>query len=62
MTAMNPNEIRCANCRKPIHMQRNGDWYHDQTASVSCYLGQGSPKRAEPRADEDTCTTPSGHR
>lgn len=38
----------CAYCRKRIHRQRNGAWYHDHNASVSCYPGEGSWKRATP--------------
>ena len=40
--------IFCANCRKRIHKQRNGAWYHDHNASVSCHPGQGRSGRAEP--------------
>lgn len=42
----------CANCRKPVFKVKNpgpsGAWYHKRTASVSCYPGAGSEKRAEP--------------
>lgn len=41
--------VICANCRKRLHRQRNGAWYHNRNASVSCYPGGGSEKRAEPR-------------
>ena len=40
----------CGFCRKGIHRQRNGEWYHNHSASVSCYPGDGSDKRAFPAA------------
>ena len=40
-------EILCCNCRKPIFRQSGqGAWYHRRSASVSCYPGSGSWKRA----------------
>lgn len=38
----------CANCRRRLHRQRSGAWYHDHNASVSCWPGDGSGKRATP--------------
>lgn len=38
----------CCYCRKRIHRQRNGEWYHNHNASVSCRPGQGSERRATP--------------
>lgn len=40
--------VICAICRRTLHMQRNGAWYHDHNASESCYFGTGSSKRANP--------------
>jgi hypothetical protein len=40
--------IICASRRRPLHMQRNDAYYHDHNASVSCYPGTGSSKRANP--------------
>ena len=46
--------VTCANCGKAIFKVRkpgpSGAWYHHSNASVSCYPGAGSAKRAEPRA------------
>ena len=40
----------CANCRKPIRRSAAGaDWLHRRNGSASCYPGQGSWKRANPR-------------
>lgn len=41
--------VICANCRKRLHRQRNGAWYHNHNASVSCHPAQVSSRRAEPR-------------
>ena len=50
-TREHPMKI-CANCRKRVFKVRNpgpsGAWYHSHTASVSCYPGAGSEKRADP--------------
>lgn len=43
-------KARCAYCRKPISMMRNGEWYHDRNASTSCKPGEGSDRRATPAA------------
>jgi hypothetical protein len=40
--------IICANCRRRLHRQRDGSWYHAHNASVSCRPGEGSQWRAEP--------------
>ena len=48
--------VICANCRKRIHKQRNGAWYHSHNASVSCRPGQGSGMRAEPVEVEPVST------
>lgn len=39
---------RCVYCRKRIHKQRNGEWYHNHNASVACRPGEGSDRRATP--------------
>ena len=44
----------CMICRKRVHQQRNGAWYHDRNGSVSCYPGSGSEKRATPIARSAT--------
>ena len=31
----------CAYCRRKIHKQRNGAWYHTHSASVRCRPGWG---------------------
>lgn len=47
-TAPARKRVICASCRRLLHMQRNGAWYHNHNGSVSCYPGQGSEKRANP--------------
>lgn len=39
----------CTYCRRAIHRQRNGEWYHNHNASVSCRPGWAS-RRAAPGA------------
>jgi hypothetical protein len=48
---------RCAYCYKPIHKQRNGEWYHDRNASTSCSPGSGSDRRALPAAPKASTRT-----
>jgi hypothetical protein len=43
-------KTRCTYCYRPIHQQRNGAWYHDHNASVSCRPGWSSNK-ATPAPD-----------
>lgn len=38
---------RCTFCRRPIYKTRNGAWYHERNASVSCNPGL-SGNRATP--------------
>jgi hypothetical protein len=38
----------CQLCRRRIHRQRNGAWYHNHNASVSCRPGDGSGRKAVP--------------
>ena len=45
---MSEDRPRCGYCRKKITRQRNGAWYHDHNASVSCRPGEGSDRRAFP--------------
>ena len=42
--------VVCCYCRKQIHRQRNGAWYHDHNASVACRPGEGltAGRRATP--------------
>jgi hypothetical protein len=40
--------IICHWCRRPVHQQRNGEWYHDHTASVFCHPGDGIGRVAMP--------------
>jgi hypothetical protein len=40
--------VICQLCRKRVHRQRTGDWYHNHNASVSCRPGEGSGRRAVP--------------
>jgi hypothetical protein len=40
--------VICRFCRKRVHQQRNGAWYHNHNASVSCRPGEGSDRRALP--------------
>ncbi len=40
--------VICQLCRRRLHRQRNGEWYHTHNASVSCRPGQGSEQRATP--------------
>lgn len=35
----------CCYCRKRIHRQRNGEWYHDHNASTACRPGDCNPDR-----------------
>lgn len=44
MTGLDLNVVRCAYCRRAIHKQRNGEWYHTGNASVSCRPGWTSNK------------------
>jgi hypothetical protein len=44
---------RCGYCYKKIRMQRNGAWYHDHNASVSCNPGSGSDRKAFPAPARD---------
>jgi hypothetical protein len=45
-----PRSLRfiCQHCRRRVHRQRSGDWYHDRNGSVSCSPGEGSGRRATP--------------
>jgi hypothetical protein len=38
----------CQLCRKRVHQQRNGAWYHDHNSSVACRPGEGGDRRATP--------------
>lgn len=38
----------CCYCRKRIYRVRNGEWYHERSASTSCRPGEGSGRRAAP--------------
>lgn len=38
----------CCYCRRRIYRVRNGEWYHEHNASVSCRPGEGSDRRATP--------------
>jgi hypothetical protein len=38
----------CQLCRRRVHKQRNGAWYHDHNASRSCHPGDGSGRKAIP--------------
>src|SRR5215472_9928909 len=49
---MTTSTTRCGYCRQRIHQQRNGAWYHNHNASVSCRPGEGSDRRAFPLATE----------
>jgi hypothetical protein len=40
--------VICQLCRKRVHKQRNGEWYHNRNGSVSCRPGEGSGRRAVP--------------
>ncbi len=40
--------VICQLCRKRLHRQRNGAWYHDHNASVSCHPGDGTGRQAIP--------------
>ena len=44
----NPRIFICCYCRKRIFKARNGEWYHERTASTACWFGTGSRKRATP--------------
>jgi hypothetical protein len=41
-------DCTCCYCHRAIYMVVSGDWYHDHNASVSCYPGAGSDRRATP--------------
>ena len=38
----------CQLCRRRVYQVRNGDWYHERSASTSCRPGEGSDRRALP--------------
>jgi len=40
--------VICQLCRKVLHKQRNGAWYHDHNASEFCNPGNGTGRKAVP--------------
>jgi hypothetical protein len=44
-----PPQVRCGYCRRLIHKQRNGAWYHNHNASEFCKPGVGTGRKAFPR-------------
>jgi hypothetical protein len=40
--------VICQLCRRRLHRQGNGEWYHNRNASVFCDHHDGSRRRALP--------------
>jgi hypothetical protein len=40
--------VTCQLCRKRVHKQRDGSWYHDRNASWFCHPGDGTGRKAIP--------------
>jgi hypothetical protein len=46
-----PPQDRCGYCRRLIHKQRDGSWYHNHNASVFCKPGDRPARKAFRGAD-----------
>ncbi len=43
-----PARVICQLCRKRVHKQRNGAWYHDRNSSEFCHPGDETGRKAVP--------------